>query len=387
MRRILIIGSWGTTHIRRFLRILCENKDECLIIDSFDPRVDENQGNECNVNNVYRVKVFPLQNKLYSIRKVGTYFFMKKKVNTFDQLLSDNHYDLVNIHFLPADTEEYVKVAHKHGVKIMLTPLGSDVLRLNKIYMQSMKRAFAKADYVSANFITGFCSKVKDMFSISNEKMVNLGYGSETLTSIIEIKGKYSREQLCKKLNIPCSPYIICCGYNASKAQHHEAIIDAINANRNLLPDGFRLLFPLSYGPNKAELPELIKMHCEQLGLPYILLTDFLSVEQVAALRFITDLFIHVQTTDAYSASIQEFLLADTEVINGSWLSYPSLESHGLPYHVIESIDGLPAMINCILKGNEPKPFLSAKAEYEIRSNAWSERIKSWIDAYTYLKN
>lgn len=381
MKRILIVGSWGTTHVRRFLRILCENKEN-LIIDSFDPTFDHSRVNECGVDNVYRLEASAFSQRIYKIRKIGTLLCERHTVNTFDHILSNNHYDLVNIHFLPANTEQYVKVAHKHRVKIMLTPLGSDVLRVKKIFIPTLKRAFVEADYVSGNIVTGFCQQVKKMFSVPDNKIKNLGYGSETISSIIEMKGKFSKQQMCEMLSIPFSPYYICCGYTASLAQHHDIMIDAIAKNKDLLPEGTRLIIPLSYGPAKEALKKSVAKQCEQYGLPYTLLTEYMTVEQVACLRFVSNLFIHIQPTDAYNASLQEFLIADTEVINGKWLPYPSLEEHGIPYHILSSIDDLPREIEKILSHEGLRPQLSKEAEDEIIGNAWNKKIKDWVDAY-----
>lgn len=381
MKRILIIGSWGTTHVRRFLRILCENKED-LIIDSFDPSFDHSRGNECGVDNVYRLYASALAQRIYKVRKIGTWLCERHKVNTFDHILSQNHYDLVNIHFLPVNAEQYVKVAHKHGVKIMLTPFGSDVLRVNKMFIPSLKRAFKEADYVSGNTVTGFCQQVKQMFSVPDYKIKNLYYGSETISSIIEMKGKYSKQQMCEMLDIPYSPYYICCGYTASLAQHHDKMIDAIAKNKDLLPEGTRLIIPLSYGPAKEILKKTVAEQCEQSGLPYSLLTEYLTVEQVSCLRFVSDLFIHIQPTDAYNASLQEFLIADTEVINGKWLSYPSLEKNGLPYHVLDSIENLKELIALAVQRKIEKPVLPESVREDIYKRAWSEVIKAWRNAY-----
>lgn len=381
-KRILIVGSWGTTHVRRFLSVLCREKDSDLIIDSFDPRFDDNQGNECGADNVYRVQVSDLQRYFFKIRKLGTFFFMKECLKRFEQVVSTNHYDLVNIHFLPFNVESYVNIAHKHSTPIMLTPLGSDVLRVNKRYLPSINRAFDKAEYVSANFITGFCSKVKEKFQITENKMVNLGYGSETLSAMLEMKGKYTREQYAAMLNLPESSFYICCGYTASIAQRHSVMIDAVNKNRHLLPKDYCLLIPLSYGPAKEQLKEELSNQCESLGLNYFLITDYLSNEQVAALRYVSDLMFHIQPTDAYNSSLQEFLLGETMVINGKWLDYPSLERHGYPYYICDSLEALSECLNKVLTSQYQKPLLHQEIQEEIISNSWICKIQNWILFY-----
>lgn len=383
MKRVLIIGSWGTTHIRRYLRILCQNKDKNLIVDSFDTRYEEGQGNECGVENVYRVKLIPVEKKILKIRKIGTYWGERKKLSFFEQIIRNGVYDLVNIHFLPSNVDYYVRIAHKYGVKTMLTPLGSDVLRVNKIHVPSLKRAFNNTDYVSLNTITGFCQKVKDAFNVDEGKIVNLGYGSETISAMLEMKGKYNRQQYIDMLSLPKSSYYICCGYTASRAQNHLVMLDAIAKNTQFLPSDYCALIPLSYGPAKEQLKSELSEKCKELGIRYHILSDYMTIEQVAALRFVSDLMIHIQPTDAYNASLQEFLLGGTDVINGSWLEYPSLERFGKPYYTCDTIDSLTETLYHVINGELNKTPLLPDVVVEITGNAWSEKIKKWISFFT----
>ena len=382
MKKILIVGNWGTTHIRRFLRVLCENKEQNLIVDAFDTRIDENQGNECGVDNVYRVTASPCERVFYRIRKVGTYFAERKKTQVFEDIISHNDYDLVNIHFLPANVESYVSIANKHGVKVMLTPLGSDVLRASKFSLPSIKRAFDNTNYVSANKLTGFYYKVKELFNVDENKFIDLGYGSETLSTMLEMKGKYNREQFIAMLNIPYSDYYICCGYTASFAQRHKEMIEAIAANKSLLPSNFCLLIPLSYGSAKEELQRELSVLCNKFDLKYHIFTDYMTNKQVAALRYIANLMIHIQPTDAYNSSLQEFLLGGTDIINGKWLDYPSLERHGKPYYICESLVNLSETLSNVLSGRAQKVSLHPEIIDEITSNAWSNRIIKWVEFY-----
>lgn len=381
-KRILIVGNWETTHIRRFLSVLCREKDTELIIDSFDPTFDDNQGNECGVDNVFRINSPKLMRKFYNIRKLGTLFLEQKRLYSFDCLLRENKYDLVNIHFLPLITEKYVKIAHMHNVKVMLTPCGSDVLRVNKMFLSSLKNAFDKTDYVGISTKTGFYSKIIELFNVDSSKFVDLGYGSETLSAMLEMEGKYSRKQFSEMLSLPDSSYYICCGYTASIAQRHSIMIDAIAQNKDLLPSDYCLVIPLSYGIDKEYLKAELTKQCQGLELRTFFLTEYLTNEQVAALRFVSDLFIHIQPTDAYNASLQENLLAGTDVINGSWLKYPSLERYGNPYFICESLDKLPKIINQVISGTATKVELHKEIKDEIINNSWSLKIKKWVSFY-----
>jgi hypothetical protein len=385
MKRILIVGSWRTAHITRFLRVLCSHKDDDLIIDAYDPCYETGQINTCGVNSVYRVKVNKLEKALFSIRKIGTYFLLKRKAYTLSQILKHNHYDLVNFHFIPSNVLDMVKVCKRGHTKVMLTPLGSDVLRVGSFSRYFIKKAFAIADYVSFNTSTGFCKDVMAKYSISSAKIRHMSYGSEVFSAILKMKGRHSRTEYSHMLSIDNSCYNIVCGYNASKAQRHEAIILALAKIKDSLPQGYQIIVPLSYGADK----ELIKHNINEINKSYNLnicyIEYYLTVEQVSALRLLTDLFIHVQTTDAYNASLQEFLLAGATCINGAWLKYPSLENNGLPYLTCDKLDNLSDCLKQVFD-KQVHPSIHPSTILEIQSNSWEHRIQDWLSFYSRVK-
>ena len=109
------------------------------------------------------------------------------------------------------------------------------------------------------------------------------------------------------------------------------------------------------------------------------LITEFLSTEQVAALRLITDLFIHVQKTDATNASILEYLLADTEIINGEWLKYRFIEQDGKPYHTCESLEQLSSCVRDVISNQDREILVTEKTKQAIREfKSWHTILKNW---------
>ena len=56
------------------------------------------------------------------------------------------------------------------------------------------------------------------------------------------------------------------------------------------------------------------------------LLRQLLDEEKMAKLRCISDIMLHAQPTDAFSASVQECLYCGAIVFNGAWLVYNELD-------------------------------------------------------------
>lgn len=78
----------------------------------------------------------------------------------------------------------------------------------------------------------------------------------------------------------------------------------------------------------------------------YSIIEDFLSEEQVSALRLIGDVFIQLQTTDALSASTQEHIYAGARVIVGSWLPYSFLLENGVCFETVSDVSAIGPYLN-----------------------------------------
>ena len=110
---------------------------------------------------------------------------------------------------------------------------------------------------------------------------------------------------------------------------------------KDQLPDALTLLFPFTYG-GTPEYRNCVKKACEDAGVKALFFENFLELPDLFRLRQATNMFIHVQTTDANSTSFGEYLLCGKKIINGSWLKYDELEFDGnVPYYVVQEIDKL----------------------------------------------
>ena len=70
-----------------------------------------------------------------------------------------------------------------------------------------------------------------------------------------------------------------------------------------------------------------IKDECNKRNLHAVFITDYLSVEDLYKLRMSTDIFVHIQTSDAGARSVYEYILCNKKIVHGSWICYKSLES------------------------------------------------------------
>lgn len=381
MSSILIIGALTTTHIRRLVGKLgaTKSKSESIYVLDTAFRVDYQFPDVEGVERIVGLKSNKFFRFLSRIPKTRVFVYYFLIVRQFKALLSAEPFSLVSIVGITGLSSSLIRIAHRKRVKTHIVPLGSDVLRASRFVAHRINNAFKETDFVSVSKRSDFGLELIRRYSIPSEKMIAAGFGSDVIDQIDCMRGTLSRKEMASMLNLPESSFYIACGYNANKEQNHEEMLNAIAANQDLLPDDYCVIVQLSYGISKQELIEHLSNLAKTLKLKVFLITDFLSLEQVTALRFVTDLFIHVQKTDATNASILEYLLADTQVINGEWLKYRFIEQEGKPYYTCSSLDQLSTCLRRVLLARNNFSPVPESTKQIIRDfKSWQRILNNW---------
>lgn len=376
MKRILIIGR-ANYHMQRWCRYVIPEWEGDAFFDLFciSKKIIHFEG----VNNVYGndipsfiIKILMRIPKLKGL--IATRLCLKK----IKSLIIKNNYHTLILH-QPESWQRSITIqAKKSGCRIIITPWGSEVLRCSAKQRKSISEMFALADGVTCN-IQGFKDQLMSLYKFDEKKIISAGFGSEILDLIPKIKEKFNKHKVAQELGIPDASYYIACGYTAQRGQKHLEMVEALIKNRDVLPKDTILLFQFTYGNNKDKIYQNeIAASCESGKLRYHFITTYLSNEDMAKFRLLIDLFIHIQPTDAGNSSLQEFLLAGSQCVNGKWLVYPKLEQDGLPYHICESVEQLFRTLNQFFTGVLPRLSLSKKTEEVILEGAWSRQKEYW---------
>jgi hypothetical protein len=156
-----------------------------------------------------------------------------------------------------------------------------------------------------------------------------LRFGIGAFDTILEIFSSHNTYILKQHFGFDTDKIIVCIGYNAGKAQQHEAIINSLSLLGVDEKDKIQLVIPFTYGLENKAYKDKVIVSLGNSGISYKLLVSFMSMEDVAMLRLACDVVINAQTTDSFSASIQEHVLVGSRILVGSWL----------PYSVLKEID------------------------------------------------
>ena len=319
--------------------------------------------------------------KILGISKLNSLLDIFVLQKQFRKLSKKKHYDIVNLHFPQPGMCFVMKYLKKMSSCVVISPWGSDVLRVSsKKGNKRLAYVFREADYNTAGKKGDLGKKIMEELKIDEGKFHPLSWGSNTIDYINTHLTDISREEAKERLNLG-NRFIITCGYNAFEEQRHENMIQAVQKIRNQLPDNFILLFPVTYGvvniTKKKDYIHKLKKICEDLEMPAVFFEDYLKEFDVFLLRRATDMFLHIQTTDAGSSSVQEYVLCGAKVVHGSWVHYNYLEQFKpLFYYPVKQLEELDEVILNAYH-SEPIEVPNEVIEY-IQSRSWREKMILW---------
>lgn len=377
--KILIIGSAVDRNLIRLVNNIKKNDAfKELIIDVLDTNPPLHYKLKARLSEL-TIEI----RKLYIVKDVKEKNPLLKNIKHFINLfnsindIKNNEYDIINIHYMSGKYLPLMHLISKKGRNLMITPWGSDVYRVKGLNKWMIKQAYKQADYISFGS-EKFRNDIQSVFDLPVSKFVELSFGSEMIDLVHE-NTELDKEDAKIKLNIG-GRYVIVCGYNASAGQQHLRIIESLISIKKDLPENTILLFPMTYAKNDAYI-SMVKEALDKSSFKYISFDEFLNNDELLYLRKCADIFIHVQISDAFSATIQESLLCDTKIINGGWLKYDDLEKWGVPYIVVESLETLGEAVKKVVAG-EQNIVIPKQLKQDILSRGYKSQAKKWINFY-----
>lgn len=260
--------------------------------------------------------------------------------------LSFRKYDVVNIHFAKPALLKAMPWLRRMTKNIVITPWGSDVMRVeDENAIERMRKIYSCASFVTCSFNSQLGEAVVQKFRYDSQKMLPLCWGLEYVDYIEEAKPHKTEEEAKARFDVS-GRYVISCGYSTSPSHRHEAIIDAVNAIKEQLPENLTLLFPFTYGWGTTQYVQSIKDKCASMGINAVCVEEYLSMEDLYTLRMATDMFVHVQTTDAGASCVMQYILCHKKIVHGSWMKYVDLEQYKpLFYYPVDNLEDLGEVI------------------------------------------
>ncbi len=334
--------------------------------------------NTHNKENVIWVRVLCFFAVIPKLRGLLTKLFRTKAMLK----ISENH-TIIDIHFFSPLYDNIIKELKKRGKKIKINIWGSDFYRVD-----STRREQQRLIYLITDIIQLPTQEIaKDFIKIYPEfesKIRISHFGIMQLDLIDELLSKGNREQFKKELNIPTDKIILTCGTNGSKGHRHIMMLESIERLAPSVKEKLFLIIPMTYG-GSASYIQTIKQRVENLGLPYLLLTSYLTFDDLCKFRIVSDITLTIQETDALASAIQEHIYTGEILIAGEWLPYQALNEFGVFYRAT-SMESLTETISeTVENSQELTKLCQGNSEKIAQFSSWSKVIKDWISIYNEI--
>jgi hypothetical protein len=146
----------------------------------------------------------------------------------------------------------------------------------------------------------------------------------------------------------PTAPTVVV-GHNGNPMNNQLPILQSILPMLDAHPQPVNVIIPFTYGGSADDLDGLKQTIGDRSDV--FVQTEFLSIQDLALLRVVTDVYIHMPVTDALSGALTEALYAGAVSITGAWLPYGIYRREvGIDLVECASFAELPAMLDHALK-------------------------------------
>ena len=272
------------------------------------------------------------------------------------------------------------------GARVLLSVCGSDLLRTAGVETYARQLALCER----ADLITVRSLEMREIFLAKFgrgffPKMRLARWGDVNLPLIDTVDSPDQRRSFLARQGIPQQRCVVCVGHNGFPENQHLEVLSRLAAMDPALKQHLALIIPMTYGGDE-EYRAQVREAALQTGMPFTILTDYLTSEDVARLRVSADVMIHVPISDSLGGSMCATLYAGNAVITGAWLPYGELRRLAVPMFEIESFDDLPQVLYRAADRQKMSDADKGLVRQRIRDIAdWSRLTEDWCAVYREL--
>lgn len=273
------------------------------------------------------------------------------------------------------------RLARRFHARFVASFWGSDLLRASAGALRQMKPYLKQTHALSVHNPLNLSLLQRTYGEEIAQKTHLLYFGQTGYADIDAARERYSRAQCRARFGIPEDAFVICVGYSASSAQQQLLAIQALDMLPPRMLEHVTVVLQQTYGEDDPAYVARTREAAGRLPCQTVVLTRFLGAEESAMLRLSADVFVLAIRTDAFSASMQEYLYAGACVLKGRWLVYPQLEELGIALPSFSDQAELTALLSLCLE--DALHGLSPHQRDQFpRLYSWDAVRESWLSLY-----
>lgn len=334
--RVLLIGDAYSIHVCNFIQYTLSEMDTDEIVVFHIWGIKESDKEYIiEYYASHNVKVIPQEGFSNSFENILYHFIELKKMGKFDvcHLFSLN-YSITAMGIL---MRPYCDI-------LIANYWGSDWLRLGSAIRKHQEKVLKLADYI----VTDSRQIYEELDELYKEYTYKLRYIRYKLPVVEELKhydGLESEKQdMAEKFGIAGNQLVVTCGYSGLRSHKQLMVINTIKKIPLEIRKKIFILIPAGYGRDEQNIVD-IKKALSDVETDYCVIEDFMDFRSIAALRLLTDIFINMQPTDAYSSTMVEYCYCKKAIFCNSSIDYSGLEQQGAYYEKISDFDKLEELL------------------------------------------
>lgn len=287
-------------------------------------------------------------------------------------------YDAMQLLWIEREWSYFYELIRKKTKHLNLNVGGSDFYRSTKVERDYKRNLIKYADKVTAETVGTIQDFVSYYGSAVHGKISLLPFGIEVL-DLIKLSKDKDETDIRKKYHIPLNKVVVTCGHNANMAHQHMDIIDALEKLPERIKREIVCVFPMTYPNGSDKYIGEVDTRLDETSLEHVILTDFMDFQSMAEYALISDIMIHVQTTDQLSSTMLEEMYAGSVVIAGSWLPYQSLHEMGIYFLDVDTIPDVTAVLEDVVTNIEGyKKKCVGNREIVWQHSSWDVLAPKW---------
>ena len=378
-KRILLITDVGSFWSKRYVEnLLLPNGWEVVIFPIWEQ--------EGRFDDYYRqsgVTVYHDTHRLPLIRHIPRLRMWARVWANTRALAKLGPFDVIHNHYLSQRD-----LALGHGLrrvypkaKWVCSFWGSDLLRSTGVELNRMRRYLNECDHVTVHSSL-HVQRMREIFGDAIARKTALVYFGQTVYEDIDRVRATEDKAACKShFGLPTDKPVICLGYNASPTHKHLELLKGLKTLPEETLRGWSLVLQDDYGSFDDSYFDTVREAAEALPCRALVLTEFMDGTESAYLRLAADAFVLAIPTDAFSASLQEYLYAGAQVLRANWLRYPQLEELGIETTPFSELSQVPALLQQTL-AHALTPEEKAKRAMLKEKYSWQTVSDGWLKLY-----
>ncbi len=348
-KRMLVLGNSDALWTKRFI-------EHIALPAGYEVVLFPTEGHEGKYDDFYaqnQVTVYHDPHTLPVIRHIPRVRMWARVWENARDLIRMGPFDVVHNHYISQrDLALGYRVARHFNARWLCCIWGSDFLRASKLELSRMKPYLEKCHGIHGDFgqLPQRVGEVYGKEMAKKTRVVDFGHvGYKCIDAVRQQADKAA----CKRhFGIDPSTFALCVGYSASSAQQQLLVLEQLAKLPKETLKGITLVLQQTYCLDDPDYVEQTRAFARTLPCKTVALTEFLNDMETAWLRLASDMFILAIKTDAFCATLSEYLYAGSIVVRGDWLVYQQLIDMGITLPTFHEFEEIPAMVERGLSGD-----------------------------------